>query len=90
MANKIVGPPHGMIRPDIEILLCQGDSVFEARFLCWDVILMRTRECLTALQVGKVTEELRGCHTSHIMELAIHKHLLATKVRQILHNPEFE
>eukprot|EP00972_Heterocapsa_arctica_P056790 8383770-Heterocapsa_arctica.AAC.1 len=23
IANEIVGPPHGMVRPDIEILLCK-------------------------------------------------------------------
>eukprot|EP00972_Heterocapsa_arctica_P089190 13151895-Heterocapsa_arctica.AAC.1 len=48
------------------------------------------REWLTPLQVGKVAEELGGCHTAHIIELATHKHLLAKKVCEILHNSDFE
>eukprot|EP00972_Heterocapsa_arctica_P024296 3583988-Heterocapsa_arctica.AAC.1 len=68
-------------------MLCKGDTVFDARFLCWEVIILKTREWVTPLQLGKVAEELGGCHTSHIILLAIHKHLLANKVAEILHNP---
>eukprot|EP00972_Heterocapsa_arctica_P107333 15810575-Heterocapsa_arctica.AAC.1 len=51
---------------------------------------MRLREWLIPLQVGKVVETLGGCHTAHIIELATHKHLLANKVGEILHNSDFE
>eukprot|EP00972_Heterocapsa_arctica_P032406 4774298-Heterocapsa_arctica.AAC.1 len=71
-------------------MLCNGDTVFDASFLCWEVIILKTRERVTPLQVGKVAEELGSCHTSHIIQLATHKHLLAKKVAEILHNPQLE
>eukprot|EP00972_Heterocapsa_arctica_P101820 15002090-Heterocapsa_arctica.AAC.1 len=71
-------------------MLCKGDTVFDARFMCWEVIIFKTREWVTHLQLGKVAEDLGGCRTSHIIQLATHKHLLATKIVEILHNPQYE
>eukprot|EP00972_Heterocapsa_arctica_P017696 2615835-Heterocapsa_arctica.AAC.1 len=79
IANEIIGPPDGMVKQELELMLRKGDSVYDARFMCWEVMVSKIREWVSPIQAGRVAEVLGGSRTAHIIELATHKHLLAKR-----------